>query len=197
MVPVASSAGTDDGKSAEYSDKDRIDLLVKIINRFDFYINSTNAKASLVIAWNGVIIGAVLLKYADVLEGFVDGSRLEWWMGAMLFVIALLAAISNLIVMWVVFPFLTFTSSESKKSRVFVDESIFFFGSLAKLDAESFHRKISKIGETEILKDVSDQAVTIAKGLDGKMNKIRASIYFVVTQIVLLVILTFITIFFT
>jgi hypothetical protein len=186
---------TDEEKTPNYGEDEKIDLLVKIINRFDFYINSTNTKASIIIAWNGVLIGTVLLKYSDVLSSFAEGTNLRYVSAFILFTIGAVAVGSNLIVLWVIFPFLKFSSDESDKDKTFVDESIFYFGSLAKLDAASYHTKIINISAEKILKDASDQAVTIAKGLDGKMWMLKWSLTLIAVQLALLLVLTFLKVF--
>jgi CBS domain containing-hemolysin-like protein len=86
--------------------KDRIDYLFKIINRFDFYINSTNTKASLIIAWNGVVIGAILLKYTEVVSIFQSTAWAKLAAVVLLTLIGTCSLISTVFVFSLVFPFL-------------------------------------------------------------------------------------------
>lgn len=51
--------------------KDKMEFLFKAISRYDFYINATNAKASLILVWNGIVIGTVLLKFDTILSLFI------------------------------------------------------------------------------------------------------------------------------
>ena len=59
--------------------KEHLELLLKKISRYDFYINSTNAKASIIIAWNGIIIGTIFLKYNSIIAILQAGMGLLYF----------------------------------------------------------------------------------------------------------------------
>ncbi len=50
----------------------KFELIKKNIDRFDHYIGTTNAKSSIILAFNGIIIGAILLKYDIFIKLFED-----------------------------------------------------------------------------------------------------------------------------
>ena len=113
-----------DKQPQEYPPASRIDLLMKIINRYDTYITSTNAKASLVIAWNGAVIGSILLKYQEIISQFSCMCKLSAVLPILLVMCGLLALISTGLIFGVVFPFLT-SSRGGKDSLIFLVLSFF------------------------------------------------------------------------
>jgi len=58
----------------------KISLLLDVIKRYDTYIVSTNAKASLIIAFNSLILGTVLLKFSDIV-GFYTSANVKSFVG--------------------------------------------------------------------------------------------------------------------
>src|SRR5947209_8017908 len=86
--------------------KEKIDYLFKIIGRYDFYINSTNTKASLVIAWNGVVIGTILLKFNDILVTYKSSHWAVITASVLLSLMGICSVISIALVFNVIFPFI-------------------------------------------------------------------------------------------
>jgi hypothetical protein len=159
--------------------RDKIDLVFKIIGRFDFYLNSTNAKASLVIAWNGVIIGTVIFKYDSIVSAYSN----TWSHNAavvLLSLVGLFSLISLRAIFKVVFPYLEPGSSVKQ------DESSLFFGTIAKLGPADYHSRLMNSSLESILSDAADQASTLAMGLNEKMERLQDSISFVNYGLVLI-----------
>ncbi len=46
------------------------DLLWKIIQRYDYYIGTTNAKAAIIATFNTFVFGAIVIKWQDLLPLF-------------------------------------------------------------------------------------------------------------------------------
>jgi len=155
--------------------KDKIDYLFKVINRFDFYVNSTNTKGSLIIAWNGILIGTVLLKSDDILTVFQSKGWAKIIAVVLLVLVGTCNLISNVFVFSVVFPFLR-PSSKLPTGRIMQNESMLFFGSVAAMGSRDYYRKIVDSDVEEILTDLADQAATIAQGLEIKMQLIQKSL---------------------
>ena len=166
----------------------KIEHLFKIIGRYDTYIASTNAKASLVIAWNGIVIGTILLKYRDIVDGYQTTEFAQGVVSMILVLIGLSSTVSILFVINVIYPFLKSTSKIST-GRVLVDESAVFFGSVAKLTAAEYEKQISELTSDKLLSDLTDQAVILAQGLNGKMRYFRWSTVAVIAEIILIVLL--------
>ena len=152
------------------SPEEAVDLLFKVINRFDFYTNSTNAKTSLIIAWNSFVFGAVLLKYDDILNLFPLTGSPHYAAISLATVIGICSIISNIFAFLVIFPFLKPNSTNTSHS------SLFFFGSVSWMSVPDFSARISDASFKTIISDLTDQAVTIASGLSNKMTKLQNSI---------------------
>ena len=165
----------EDRESDQLKPKDKIDYLFKVINRFDLYVNSTNTKASLIIAWNGVLIGTILLKYSEILGIFQSAEWAKITAIILLSLIGTCSLISNVFVFSVVFPFLR-PSSKTPTGRILQIESMLFFGSVAATGAEDYRKRIIDSDSVEIIADLADQAATIAQGLQDKMQLIRKSL---------------------
>lgn len=174
------------GTNTQIELPDKIDYLFEIIKRFDFYTNSTNAKASLIIAWNGVLIGTVLLKYSEILSIFQTVYWAKITVIFFLLLIGISGAISNLFIFWGVFPFLR-KSSKAPTGKILESESAIFFGSVAQLDAKTYHDKILNSDATDLLTDLTDQAATIAQGLNNKMKLIRISLSIIGIQFIFII----------
>ncbi len=164
-----------DAKDDDLTSKDKIDYLFNVLDRFDFYINSTNTKAWVILAWNGIVIGTVLLKYEEIVKVFQVVPWAKNLSIIMLMLIGLCGVISNIFVFSVVFPFLKSTSNESKRA-VLRAESLLFFGSVASMGSNAYLKQIVNADADEMLADLTDQAATIAQALHGKMQLIRKSL---------------------
>jgi len=152
------------------SQVETIDMLFKVINRFDFYTNSTNVKTSLIIAWNSFIFGTILMKYDDILTLFPP---IGWPHYISIFFVSLFgifSIISNIFAFQVALPFLQPSSINLSSS------SMFFFGSVSKKSVEDYSVEIGGASFEFILSDLCDQAVTVARGLSEKMAKLQNSI---------------------
>jgi hypothetical protein len=161
-----------DTQDEKLTSKDKIDYLFDVLDRFDFYINSSNTKASIILAWNGIVIGTVLLKYEEITRLFQGMSWAKNLSVIMLVLIGLSGVISNIFVFSVVFPFLKPTSKQSKRG-VLETESMLFFGSVAAIGGEAYLKQIINTDADQMLADLTDQAATIAQALQSKMQLIR------------------------
>lgn len=152
------------------SPEETVDLLFKVINRFDFYTNSTNAKTSLIIAWNSFVFGAVLLKYDDILNLFPLTGCPHYAAISLATLIGICSIISIIFAFLVISPFLKPNSTNMSHS------SLFFFGSVSRMSVPEYSAGISDASFKTIISDLTDQAVTIANGLSNKMTKLQNSI---------------------
>ena len=163
--------------SQENNQINKVDFLWKIISRYDHYINSTNAKASLVIAWNGVVIGAVLLQYEDILKTFSFKPHGQLVASIAMFLLGLSSLVSNFFVFRVVTPYVP--NGEPQKSLI-------YFGSVSKMGQQKYHTLLSEADNSSILSDLSLQATDLATILEKKMKKIKTSIVFMCIGLVII-----------
>lgn len=180
MTPNSEKSTGDDAQQ-----KEKVEYLFKIIGRYDTYINSTNAKASLVIAWNGVVIGTILLKYNDILSNYKPPDWAVVVASILLALMGICSVISIVLIFNVIFPFLKPTS-RTPTGRVLIDESAVFFGSVAKLGADEYQKQISGLTSATLLADLTDQAVILAQGLNAKMQLIRKSILAIMAELLII-----------
>ena len=168
--------------------KEKAEYVFKIIARFDTYINSTNAKASIILAWNGLVIGTLLLKYGDILSNY----KPKYWIVIVakitLFLMGICSVMSLVFIFRVIYPFLESTS-KMETGEILKDESLIFFGAVAKLSASEYYSQVTKQTAEAMVSDLADQAVTLAKGLNIKMEVIRKSVIAIMLQILAILIL--------
>ena len=165
----------------DYPSSSRVDLLVKIINRYDTYIVSTNTKASLIIAWNGVVIGSILLKYQEILGQFSCMNRLSGLIPVLLVCCGVFALLSTGLIFGVVFPFL----APSRDVKV----SLIFFSSVADMKPEEYVNAMQSISVNDLIADLARQASVLAFGLKSKMERLQRSIWAVYAELTIIAIL--------
>lgn len=152
------------------SQKEKIDLLFKKISRYDFYINSTNAKASIIIAWNGIVIGTILLKFNSIVSLFLKPEWAYYAVNVLLILMATSSVISIALIFQVINPFL------SSGSEDISPKSLMFFGDVAKMSLNEYTKKEFDLSYEEALSDTIEQAYILATGLNDKMKNMQRSI---------------------
>ncbi|MEN6488899.1 MAG: Pycsar system effector family protein [Smithella sp.] len=165
----------------DYSSSARVDILLKIINRYDTYIISTNTKASLIIAWNGVIIGSILMKHQEILGQFSCMNRLSEFIPVLLVFCGVFALLSTGLIFGVVFPFLA-PSRDGKASLI-------FFGSVADMKPEDYVAAMQSTSVNDLIADLARQASVLAFGLKSKMERLQKSIRAIYAELVIIAIM--------
>jgi hypothetical protein len=150
--------------------RQKVSLLLDVIKRYDTYIISTNAKASLIIAFNSLVLGIVLLKFGDII-GFYSTPNSKTFAGFVLLIITASTLLSLFYVFQVVYPFFG-TTTDNKKQK----SSLIYFGSVSNMSADEYIEKISNSSLTQLIEDLATQATILAGGLQEKMLKMRYSI---------------------
>ncbi len=148
----------------------KIAFLFDVINRYDTYILSTNAKASLIIAFNSMILSIILMRFGEILS-FYSSTGSNLFIGFMLVLIIAASLVSLFFVFEVIYPF--FGNSSDKTNQT---NSLVFFGSVSKMSHVEYLDHIQKSSQHDILKDLAGQAVVLSSGLNQKMIKMRKSI---------------------
>lgn len=155
----------------------KVEFLWKVIARYDHYINSTNAKASLIIAWNGIVIGAILLQYEDILKTFSVKPHGQLVASIGIFLLGLSSLVSNFFVFRVVTPYIPNSTTQ---------KSLIYFGSVSKMEQQKYHTLLGEANNSSIISDLSLQATDLATGLEEKMKKIKTSIVFMCIGLVII-----------
>jgi len=179
-----------DEKHEDISYRDKIDFLNKKMSRFDFYINTTNTKASVIMAWNGIIIGTILLKYDIIMSLYPCVTLMNHIASIILIVIGVLSITSVAFAFQVIFPFLT-SSARADNSK-----SLFFFGDVGNMTIEEYERAESNTSYKKIFSDAVGQYHILAVGLRDKMKHMRRSImavFYTICAIFLMLLLKVVT----
>jgi hypothetical protein len=171
----------------DYLLSSRVDLLVKIINRYDTYIVSTNTKASLIIAWNGIVVGSILLKYPEVIGQFSSMNILSALVPVLLVYCGLFAILSTGLIFGVIFPFLT----PSRDGNA----SLIFFGSVADMKKEEYFIAMQSVPVTKLIDDLAGQASVLAFSLKSKMKRLQRSIWAIYAELTIIAILLILYVF--
>ena len=148
----------------------KISMLFEIIRRYDAYILSTNTKASLILAFNTIILGGVLMQYSEIIKFFLS-NEMKLFAAFLIFVLTISSLLSIFFVFKVVYPF--FGSKLDDKNQ---GDSLIYFGSVSLLSSQEYQDKISRVSDENILIDLSSQANILASGLKQKMITMRHSI---------------------
>ncbi len=146
---------------------DRIDVLFRIIERYDNYIEVANNKANYVLAFVVSLSVAVtaLLGYSEVLQFKLDSAFLN-----ILKVLSLLAFLVNLFyLMRILFGIhnIIFPNTSSPKH---LEKSKIFFGDVASLDHESYAASVINMSSEDFELDLSFQVSALAKIVDEKFK---------------------------
>ncbi|HOW27704.1 MAG TPA: DUF5706 domain-containing protein [Elusimicrobiota bacterium] len=148
----------------------KIDFLFKVIERFDFYINSTNAKASAIMAWNGILIVIAFMKFEALMGAFETN---DWSVGLAAFLVlgvVSCCAISLYYVFRVINPFVKHPESMASA------DSYIFFRAVADLSPQVYSEKIDGLMREDILTDLINQSHAMARILNIKMANVTRSL---------------------
>ena len=163
---------------------EKTEILFKSIGRYDFYINTTNTKASLILAINGLLVGTTLIRVEAVLG---SNAPLGYIHDTGMYLFAAFGILTVLSVYFTFKSFIPFFSSGELSSSLC--PSIFFFRSVASLRLDEFSAQIKHLGKKECLDDLINQAHELAIGLDIKMANLRRAIYTTFLNVLVLIIL--------
>jgi len=166
------------GESAElFKNK----FLWDVIRRFDHYIATTNIKSSVILTFDGLVIGSILLKF-NVITGLFAASELGLLLAAILLCcLGVTSSLSLLCAFRVISPFL-------KSGNIAGDyHSLLFFGSVADLTKETYDKKIDELDERKALVDLKNQSSVLAKGLVLKMRDLRFGVGFVFLSVTVII----------
>lgn len=166
--------------------KSRYEFLVKVIDRYDAIINSTNAKCSIVLAFNSIILGAVLFRFDEIVEIYCSRPYFRGVSISILILIVLLASISIIFAFRVMNPFLR--SGEDAKAKY---KSVIFFKSVSNYSPSDYIEKINSLTDLQIIEDLCRQAKALADGLTKKMNDMKRAVVLIYIILFLIIVLIF------
>lgn len=142
------------------------------IKRLDFYINTTNTKATIIIAFNTFTTGSVILKYKDILCLFSNNSDKLKTGSALLLS---LSCISSLISLYFIFKVVTPFLDSHKNEKNYLSK-LFFIDIAKNSTAQDYLNELKKSNKDSIVEDLATQAFSLAKGTETKFNNIKNSV---------------------
>lgn len=147
----------------------KIELLKKNIDRFDNYISTTNAKSSIILAFNGIIVGSIFLKYDVLIKLFEEPIWCLYLAIILLSVLGISSIFSIIFAFHVINPFLE--SGHSNNYR-----SMLFFKSISEIGYEKYNQMIDNINNENFIQDLKKQSYQLARGMTKKSSDAYKSV---------------------
>lgn len=160
----------------DMDDKQKIDILIKAAQRIDFWINTTNTKAAVIVPVNALYLSAFFSKWDDIIKLFDGHDNFKVTVGLLLAISVICSVFSLLLVFHVTSPFLhsLFDRKEASSSDY---KSDFFFGDISKQStADGYHQRVTSWCGNGVVKDLSYQVHTLSNAAESKFRHITRSI---------------------
>jgi len=146
------------------------DLLIRI----DSYVNTTNYKSAVVLAFNTFILSGIIIQYKELINQVADIYSLRIIAAIVVISIVFISLISIIFVLLVIKPFLESYPTNTKKS-------LFYFNDIQKRgSSQDYIKSISKRSKKSLGVDVSEQIYSISKGLNKKYKRMIIAINLVI-----------------
>ena len=166
--------------------EDKKFILEKNLERFDYYIEKADNKASFLLALTGALLVAIAFQSKDVLE-LVQINYLKNLTRILLFSTSFGLVLSSWNALSVIMP----------RTPKNTNQSLFYFESIKDINDTDYITLINSIDENRIICDLTGQTKQLAKICSTKMNKVKSSligIVFAGLSIVLLIVIVIINI---
>lgn len=147
------------------------DLLWKVIQRYDYYIGTTNAKAAIIATFDTFVFGAIVIKWQDLIPLFGTHRSAAILVGCFLAV----AAIASLVSLWATFLVINpFVKSPKSPTQY---HSVLFFSHVAEHEVpENYLTCIDQVDDESLCKDLGLQAHSLALGVRDKFQKMKIAV---------------------
>lgn len=147
----------------------KIELLKKNIERFDHYISTTNTKSSIILAFNGIIVGSIFFKYDVLIKMFEEPIWCLYSANILLIALGISSIISAVFAFRVINPFLESGHNENYRS-------ILFFKSIYEMGYEKYNQIIDNINNENLIHDLKKQSFQLARGMTNKSGDAYKSV---------------------
>lgn len=147
-------------------------LLDKVLSRIDFYIDTTNSKASFLIAFNTFILGSIIFGYDTLFKSYNILSA---------FPFSILLHFSAIVIIGGCTASILFTLRSIQpflKSGNTTEEyhSLLYFGSIKELKPGVYKEKVENLTQDTLDDDLIRQTHVLSTGLKNKFDNIGKSI---------------------
>lgn len=141
-----------------------VDLLWKVIGRFDGYLNGTNSKTALVTAFNAFVVSAVVLKWSEIVAQFSAPTS-----GRIVATFLAVATLASLLSLWFAFKTVAPYLGSPKAPQKY--HSILFFEHVAEHESgQDYVDVVRGYDQGAIELELATQAHALARGLQGKFH---------------------------
>lgn len=154
-----------------------VDLLWRVLQRFDFYSSTTNARAPMVAAFNTFLIGGVIIKWQDVLNEYTGVS----WARAAAGVLLALSAFGSILSLWYVFMSITPHGGALRWQRQDIapgaGRSVVFFQQVGTFQsAAEYLSAVTSLNTDALSLEYASQAIGVARVLEEKFVQLRRGV---------------------
>lgn len=148
----------------------KADFLWKTINRYDYYIGTTNTKAGFLIAWNIFVFGTAIVAGNETAK---STAPVGWNILPMIMLLWFTLVIT-LISLWLTFRVVQPLLKSPNFPAGF--HSTVFFDHAAAMIEEKYHEQMVSLADDEIVRDLSYQVNTLATGTREKFVNLKWAI---------------------
>jgi hypothetical protein len=157
--------------ASDTADKATAGFIWKVIGRYDTYITSIVTKAALLGTFDTFVLGAVVLKWKEIVDAFVGHPHLMQISGFFIVAGAVCTLISLYFLLRAVYPFLY---SEEKPGEY--HSQIFFMHVAKHQSGDAYCGQVMKTDEETRITDLCLQAHALALGLSKKQNVMQKAV---------------------
>ena len=148
-----------------------------IIDRYDHYYDSVNNKGNLYLTVNTFILGGVIAGYFTLDNQYHFGCGI-----ILLFIFTLIANIGAITcTLLAIKPYLN-----KKKDKT--QGSLLFFGDVADYQEKSYKKMWDELDDNKWHENLKKQVLLLARGLTKKFNKLYCATWFIIIQILLIIV---------
>jgi hypothetical protein len=150
----------------------RSDFVWKVIGRFDTYIDGTNKKATVLVAFNTFVLGTIVLKWKD-LQQILAGHPRSLLVAAVFITVAAIGTLVGLgLAFLAIHPFL-----KSFKKPGDYHSNLFFVHVAEHPTGADYRAAVIKADSECDITDLCHQAHILACGLTSKMTRLQISFW--------------------
>jgi hypothetical protein len=148
-----------------------------IIDRYDNFCVSINSKGNLYLAVSTFILGGIIAGYFTLDKQYHFGCGVN-----MLFIFTLIANIGAIIcTLFAITPYMNNKKDNAKGSLI-------YFGDVADYHEDHYQKMWTELDDDQWHEDLKKQAQLLASGLSKKFKRLHCATWFIIAQVVLVVV---------
>jgi hypothetical protein len=169
------------------------DLLLRILQRFDYYVGTTSSRAPIIMTFNTFVITGIVVKWHDMLSQFGRHGLVVVLAGVLLALVAFASLVSLRFIFLVIRPFQP-ARPPDVSARGARGESLFFFDDVSRVGSvDALRARADRYDEAELRADLISQLRDVAASVTDKYRYLHiataAILYVQIPAIALLLVL--------